>query len=61
MECKLVVRKWVIHNGYNIWFKKFNKRQLKGHCLKGCEWRLYGIMLAHEHTIVIKALIDKHI
>ena len=22
VECKVVVRKWDIHNGYNVWFKK---------------------------------------
>ena len=25
-ECKLAIRKWAIHKGYNIWFEKRNRR-----------------------------------
>ena len=53
-ECKLMVRKWAILNGYNIRWVKRTSRQLNARCQEGCKWRLYGSMLTHEKTLVIK-------
>lgn len=44
IECKVAVRKWAIHDGYNIWWKRSTTKNLDGGCENGCQWRLYGSM-----------------
>ena len=57
VECKSAVRKWVIIHGYKLRWIKSSSKQLDAICQKGCNWRLYGSMLRHENTFVIKTLI----
>ena len=59
-ESKSVVRKWEIIRGYNLHWIKSTSKQLDARCQEGCNWRLYGSMLSHEKTFVIKTLIDVH-
>ena len=61
VECKGDVRKWAIIPGYNLRWIKSSSKQLDDKCHKGCNWRLYGSMLRHENTFVIKTLTDVHI
>ena len=59
-ECKGVVRKWAITNGYNLCLINNTSKQLDVRCHEGCNWRLYVSMLRHEKTFVIKTLTDVH-